>query len=132
MESRHSSISCLDPSKYLHGIFSGPNSTKGAPSRSILLGKYCNQIQYSLVHKLFHERRPSNLLCLIIPGMRHYLGIMMSPPQETDEWSFQNFSNGFKQVMLTHPQFNDIGKALIYHKVQCKIFVTENEVAAEL
>ena len=44
--------------------------------------------------------------------MRHYLGIMMSPPQETDEWSFQNFSNGFKQVMLTHPQFNDIGKTL--------------------
>ena len=64
--------------------------------------------------------------------MRHYLGIMMSPPQETDEWSFQNFSNGFKQVMLTHPQFNDIGKELIYHMVQCMIFVKENEVPAEL
>ena len=65
--------------------------------------------------------------------MRHYLGIMMSPPQETDEWSFQNFSNGFKQVMLTHPQFNDIGKELIYHKVQYNmIFVKENEVPAKL
>ena len=35
---------------------------------------------------------------------------MMSPPKESDEWSFKNFSNGFKQVMMTHPQFNDIGK----------------------
>ena len=56
----------------------------------------------------------------------------MSPPQETDEWSFQNFSNGFKQVMLTHPQFNDIGKELIYHKVQYMTFVKENEVPAKL
>ena len=56
----------------------------------------------------------------------------MSPPQETDEWSFQNFSNGFKQVMLTHPQFDDIGKELIYHMVQCMIFVKEKEVRAEL
>ena len=41
--------------------------------------------------------------------MRNYLGIMMSPPQESDEWSFQNFSTGFKKIMMTHPQFNDIG-----------------------
>ena len=41
--------------------------------------------------------------------MRNYLGIMMSPPQESDEWSFQNFSTGFKKIMMTQPQFNDIG-----------------------
>ena len=41
--------------------------------------------------------------------MRNYLGIMMSPPKESDEWSFKNFSNGFKNVMMTHSQFNDIG-----------------------
>ena len=43
-------------------------------------------------------------------GMKSYLGIMMSPPKESDDWSFKNFSNGFKKVMMTHPQFNDIGK----------------------
>ena len=63
--------------------------------------------------------------------MRHYLGIMMSPPQETDDWSFQNFSNGFKQVMLTHPRFNDIGKALTSQGT-CKIFMRENEIPEQL
>ena len=62
--------------------------------------------------------------------MRHYLGIMMSPPQETDEWSFQNFSYGFKQVMLTHPQFNDIGKGSILQGQ--RFLVTENEAPGQL
>ena len=44
--------------------------------------------------------------------MRNYLGIMMSPPQESDEWSFNNFSSGFKKVMMTQPQFSDIGNLM--------------------
>ena len=46
--------------------------------------------------------------------MKHYLGIKMSPPKESDEWSFKNFSQGFKQIMTTQPQFNDIGKGFLY------------------
>ena len=49
----------------------------------------------------------------------------MSPPKESDDWSFKNFSNGFKKVMMTHPQFNDIGTNRKEHRKDISYIVLE-------
>ena len=40
-------------------------------------------------------------------GMRHYLGVMMSPPLESSQWSYMNFTQRVKKHMLNGP-FKDL------------------------
>lgn len=52
------------------------------------------------------------------PGMRHYLGIMMSPPKETSNWSYANFTARVKEHMVSGPFASLLPKV---HKQQSRL-----------
>ena len=45
--------------------------------------------------------------------MRNYLGIMMSPPQETSEWAYKNFTARVKAHMVKGPFANLLPERIV-------------------
>ena len=48
-----------------------------------------------------------------IPGMKHYLGLMMSPPLESSAWSYAQFTSAVKSRMLKPPFDNFLDRTSV-------------------
>ena len=46
----------------------------------------------------FHDSELISSIFCYFQGMKHYLGIMTSPPLETDNWSYSKFVTNVKKA----------------------------------